>query len=151
MVLPESRRPRRGRLLVALLLSLLPAFIAAPTGAFAGTSGCRTDPIILLSNGALLDMSATIGTSLFDVQEVTYTLHAPRGTRLVAVVRTPNWPTTIEHFNFVADADAGEYNTDTIVVTGRRNVDVTATTTLGLRGQSASGHDREHLQVHFTR
>jgi hypothetical protein len=150
MVLHDSRRPGRALLLLALVLSLLPAWLGAPARAFAGNSGCRTDPVILLSNGALIDMSATIGTALYNVQQVTYTLHAPRGTRVLAVVRTPDWPTTVENFVFVADAAAGEYNTDTIVYTSENNVDVTATTTLGLRGRSAAGQDRQHLQVQFT-
>src|SRR5262245_55676953 len=127
MVIPDSWRRARRLFRMALLLAVLPALLLTRGPAFAVTSGCRTAPVIILSNGAIFDMRATIGTSLPNVQHVTYTLHAPQGTWVMAAISTPNWPTTTESFAFFADAAPGEYTTDTIVYTANTNVSVQAT------------------------
>src|SRR5689334_5612733 len=124
MAHPESYRRRRGVLGMAVILALLPVWLLTSGQAYALNSGCRTDPVIILSNGAFIDMSAAIGTSMSQVQEVTYTLHAPRGTWPIAVVHTPHWPTTVEDFQFFADAAPGSYSTDTIAYTTENNVNV---------------------------
>jgi len=52
---------------------LLSAAIAAPLGArHAHAYGaCRTDPIVVLSNGTVLDLSATIGLDVSQVSDIT--------------------------------------------------------------------------------
>ena len=147
----QLRQPLRHLFLGAAILSLLPAWLLTGGSALAVSSGCRTDPVVILSNGTIMDMSATIGTSLLNVQQVVYTLHAPPGTHVLLVIRTPDWPTTTENFVFAADAPSGEYDTDTIVYTADANVGVQATTSAGLRSSSATGVDRQHLQVRITR
>jgi hypothetical protein len=151
MVFHASGQRSRRLLLLGAIITLLPTWLLSSGLAYAANSGCRTDPLIILTNGAIIDMSATIGTSLLHVQQVDYTLHAPQGTALLLVVRTPDWPTTIENFSFVADAAPGEYNTNTVIYTTDTDVAVTASTSVGLRSRSASGWDRQDLQVHISR
>ena len=90
---------------------------------------------MLLSNGVLLDLSATINDSAADVQQTLYTLHAPVGTQVMAVLGTDGAIGLTERFAFSADAPANTYVTQTVVDTGAAGVSVTANTTV----VSASG------------
>lgn len=141
-------RSRRG---LPFLVALLAALFAATTPAYAAASICRTDPVVILTDGTIIDISASIDTPLFNLQHVTYTLHGPVGARVLLVLRTPNLPNTTESFQFYADGPADQIETDTLVTTSTSNTGVTATTLVGLRMRSVSGGANEHLVVQLPR
>jgi hypothetical protein len=95
-----------------------------PTSASAVTA-CRSDPVVVLSNLKTLDLSATISDSGSDVKSVTYTLHAPRGTFVLAFVPTDALVGRVEHFVFYSDNQSNHYTVTTYASTGMR-VPVTA-------------------------
>jgi hypothetical protein len=142
---------RRARRPLPFLVAALAALFAVSAPAYAAASVCRTDPVVILTDGTSIDISASINTSLFNLQHVTYTVHAPAGSRLLAVVHTPNLPGTTESFQFYDDGPADQIQTDTIVTTSTSNVGVTATTIIGLRLRSVSGMANEHLVVQLPR
>lgn len=111
---------RAGTAALALLLAIM---TTAP--APAAEMRCKSDPTILLSDGTIIDLSADIGAPLWEVTSISYVVHIPAGKKAVAVISTPNWPTTIEHFTLVSDGRAGRYDTRTVVETARGG-DVTA-------------------------
>jgi len=120
----------------------------------AGWVQCRSDPVVRLSNGLSLDLSADIGVPLWEVEQVDYILHVPQGVSLAASIATPSWPTTIETFTLYDDAASGEYHTETIVYTTSSDVPVTAHTillsVLGLQLDAASvpGFDGQILHAY---
>ena len=138
---PRSRRTLR------FLVATLAALFAMAAPAYAAASVCRTDPVVILTDGTIIDISAAIDTPLFNLQHVTYTLHGPVGSRVLLVLRTPNLPNTTESFQFYADGPADQIATDTLVTTSTSNAGVTATTLVGLRMSSVSGGANEHLVV----
>ena len=137
--------------LVAVLLAGVTPLLTAPGRVWAINEGCRTDPVIILSDGTLIDISAEVQTALYNVQQVSYTLHAPEGTSLGAVVFTPGWPGSTESLDFYPDQPAGQFRTDTVVQTSDKGVAVTAVTIVGSTQASASGFDRQHLKVKIIR
>jgi hypothetical protein len=113
---------------------------------------CRTDPLVFLSDGTRVKMTAEIGTAAQNVQGILYTLHAPVGTSVVRIVYTG--PQVPESVVFYADRPANTYDTDTIVsVSGNSSqspIGVTATTVVNNHSRgSATGGAGEHLQVHI--
>jgi len=120
-------RGRRPWLLAPLVAGL--GIAAVPPGtARASIGGCRSDPVVTLSNGVVLDLSAAIADTADDVRGTTYTLHAPVGTWVVAVVGTDGVLGLTERFIFQADQAASTYATETVVRTGQGGVTVSATT-----------------------
>jgi hypothetical protein len=87
---------------------------------------CYGDPAVLLSNGRALDLSVVVGDVSSDVNSVQYTLHAPAGTSVTGVYKTPGALGAIESFRFVADNSSGVYDTTTTVTTGSEAVSATA-------------------------
>ena len=73
-----ARGARRAAGVAALLAALLGAF-APSLPAQAGAGLCRTNPVVVLTNGTVIDLGADIGTGLLNLNHVTYTLHVPRG------------------------------------------------------------------------
>lgn len=91
---------------------------------------CRSDPVVILSNGVVMDFGANIATLPWNVQEVHYELHVPVGVSLVAAVHTPTWISSRESFTFHADQPAGQYIVKAIVGTHQTNVSVNLDATL---------------------
>jgi hypothetical protein len=91
---------------------------------------CRSDPVVILSNGMIMDFGANIATLPWNVQEVHYELHVPAGVSLVAAVHTPTWIASRESFTFHADQPAGQYIVKAIVGTRQSNVSVNLDATL---------------------
>ena len=116
-------RPLVVSALAAVALNAVPV---TPRLAHAQLAGCQSDPVLLLSNGTEIDLHASIDDSSDDVQQVTYTVHAPAGTRLV--IETPGALGPKEAVHFAADQGPGHYTTTTVVDTGSGGVAVTATT-----------------------
>jgi len=114
--------PKRSLRAVAGAGILLATAIAAPLGArHAHAYGaCRTDPIVVLSNGTVLDLSATIGLDVSlvsDITQISYTLHAPAGTTVAKVVSTDGDVNYKEQFTLRTDTSAGVYGVQVQVQT----------------------------------
>lgn len=147
-----SRRCRRllGAGSISLFMLVAPL---ALQGAHAQIGGCRSDPYIVLSNLAQVDMSANISDDLSDVQSVVYVLHAPAGTSPKMVVATDGLMGIKETFKFYADDPANTYDTYTTVYTGATGIAVTAEssvtslTALGILTQS--GINGQSLHIHL--
>lgn len=152
-----AARHRRHRRVVAapLLAAGLLATLPPPPLAHAELVGCRSDPVVTLSDGTVLDLSAQISDAVADVQQVVYTLHVPLGTRVVSLVSTDGALGLKESVRITADDLPTTYDTGTAVSTGTAGVAVTATTTvvplLGPTvGGAASGKDQQTLPIHLT-
>lgn len=87
---------------------LLASLLGAPHHAHAAT-GCRSDPIVVLSNGTVLDLSAAIGADVSTVAQIGYTLHAPAGSTIARVVSTDGDVQYNEQFTLRTDNPAGCY------------------------------------------
>ena len=90
---------------------------------------CQSDPVVTLSNGDVLDLSAVVDDSTDDVQQVSYTLHAPVGTSVTSEVDTSALGPK-DTFQFYADEPAGTYRAGTKVTTLTPQISVAATTDL---------------------
>jgi phage gp46-like protein len=138
--------------ITALLTVALLSFVAGPQSAFAA-SACRTDPILVLSNGAEVQLASSIGTEYSNVQSVVYTVHAPRGTFVLLTIYTDNPLGSKERVQFYADQPSNTYTTDTVVNTVRGNANVTATGLLvsalriTLARGNASGMTNQHIYM----
>jgi hypothetical protein len=121
-----------ARLLMTVFVSL--AALGA-SHAFAPTAqailmGCRSDPLIVLSDGTILDVSVSIDTHVANVTEIHYVVHGPSNASLVAAIRTPILGFSgKEVFTYIADAQADQYITETLVHTVPDQIGVTAYTT----------------------
>lgn len=60
-------------------------FAAGPPSGWK-SAGCRADPILVLSNGAVLDLELEIAAPLKSVGRIGFTLYGPKDTSLVKVV-----------------------------------------------------------------
>lgn len=113
-------------------------------------SGCRTDPIIYLSNGTQFNMVINISDDSSDVNKVTYAVHGPSGTTVTKIVYTGNAFAGKEFFTYTANEKTGHFDTYTAVYTGAASMSVTATTSVqGGKSASASGHSNQQLLVHL--
>jgi hypothetical protein len=127
----QSKLFRKPLIVLAgiVLTTLLVIGPSAPTTE-AAVSGCRADPLILLSDGTILDVSVNIGTNVANVTEILYVIHGPSGVKLVAALSTPTLGFAgRETFAYYSDALPGQYITETRVQTSYNNVGVTAYTT----------------------
>lgn len=116
----RSSRKNVLHLLLALVLTL--TFVST---AQAKLVFCRSDPVVILSNGTILDLSADFTTLLINVEEVHYELHIPVGVSVVAYIHTPAWLTSQETFTAIADQEPGVYTASTIGRTRSGNATVT--------------------------
>jgi hypothetical protein len=147
----KNNRFARVAAIAAVIWTALLTFALVPGNAQA--SGCRTDPIVVLSNGAQLQMAASLSTSYTNVQSVIYKIHAPVGSAVVLVIYTDNPLGSVERVQFYADAPANHYSTETIAYTAYRGTTVTASSALvnllhlTLASGSATGLDRQYLPI----
>lgn len=147
-----------GLLLIGLAMSEPFAGISE-----AAAGGCRADPIVILSDGTILDVSADIGTAVSNVREIHYVVHGPREVRLVSAISTPTLGFQgKETFMYYADAAPNQYITETLVQTTYNQVSVTAHTTfvnvtislsdlLTLQYKPINGFNNQILRVFLTR
>ena len=150
---------RHGLLLAGLLIGMLSLGVPASDAMF---DGCRSDPVLYLSDGSALDVSASIGTSVSNVTAISYTVHVPAGLKVVLFVATPTLGFQgKEAFAVVNDAPAGRYSTDTLVQTTTRDTSVSSQTTLAgvylaslklsLQSKPANGFNGQHLWTTVSR
>jgi hypothetical protein len=148
------RRIKRKRTLLTVAL-----LAASSTGALAVASpasalaACRSDPYVLLSNTAQLDLSASIGTSLSNVAQVTYVLHVPAGVQPLLTVNTDSLIGPKEHFAIYSDDAASQYDTYTTVTLVNGSTSVVASSwivslsSLGVPNVSGSSETAIHIHL----
>jgi hypothetical protein len=83
----QFRQVRQVLTIAGLLLGLLVSLQSAEQAA-AIVRACRGDPIVWLSNGTKVTMTAQIAADASEVKLVTYTVHAPRDVSVDKVVYT---------------------------------------------------------------
>jgi hypothetical protein len=111
------------RLMLAGVLLVLMATLAPVLSAQAALRGCRADPVFILSDGTVLDLSVSIETDVANVKGIDYVVHGPRGTWLVTALSTPTLGFKgKETVRYVADLGPSQYATDTLVITPVQNV-----------------------------
>lgn len=130
------------------LAGLLTVLSAVSTEA--GLLKCKSDPIVLLSDGTEVDLTADIDTLPWNVTNVNYTLHVPKGLNTLLIIRTPAWLTTIERFSVIADQQQGHYDSTTLVKTSSPSIRVTAKLLVRLAFGSAKGLTGQNLRVQAT-
>jgi hypothetical protein len=145
----RDSHPVRFAVVAALLWTALLAFALGPEKALA--SGCRTDPVVVLTNGAQLQFGANIDTSYSNVRSVVYTVHAPARSAVALIIYTDNPLGSVEKVQFYADSPTNGYTIDTIVYTASGRYSATTSGLLvsvlriTLASGSASGMTGKHL------
>ena len=118
-----SKMVRLGILfLLVLLLATLPVSTVS-----AALRTCRTDPIVLLSNGYGMAISSLVGTDVTNVVTIRYTLHVPQGVTANRVVYTGGGLAGKETLTLVADQANGRYAVETAVSTRVGSASVSTT------------------------
>lgn len=105
---------------VALVGSFLAVGLLAgpmrPSAAHAIWGNCFDDPIVMLSDGTLVDLSTTISAPASTVQSINYTLHVAPGLTVKNIVYTgPNLPYA-ENFALVNDGTPGHVRSETVAM-----------------------------------
>ena len=107
----KTAKKWRPRLLFAcMLVTGTIAGTLTATCTYASVSGCRTDPIVVLSNGMQVELDNTIADVSANVSKVVYTLHGPVGTTVQSVSYVNTTSGIDETFQYVADNGAGNYD-----------------------------------------
>jgi hypothetical protein len=128
----------------------------------AALDGCRADPVIYLSDGTALDISANISTSVTNITTIAYYVHVSPGVHAILYLATPTLGFSgKEVFVMFNDAPAGQYRTDTLIGTKGSTVAVTAHTTLvgvyltnlslSLQSKSVSGYSNRDVRTYIYR
>lgn len=118
MILRHTFLPGRAGLgFFVALFSLLLSMSLLVSPARAAAVGCRFDPIITLSNGDTVVITADIAAAPDDVKQIKYTLHVPARVTVTNVVYTGDGLGVKEKLSVKDDAPAGTYVTETLVKT----------------------------------
>jgi hypothetical protein len=126
------RKPVLTHLLMLAFLLLVGLGASGPLAptAEAALSGCHSDPLIVLSDGTILDVTVAINTTVSNVTEIQYVVHGPSTVKLVSAISTPTLGFAgKETFTYYADAQPNQYITETLVRTISDPIAVTAYTT----------------------
>ena len=138
-----------------LSASLLAHALVAPA-THAAIGGCNSDPVVTLSNGAVLDLHAVVDDAYADIQQVSYTLHAPVGTWVTSEVDTSVLGGK-DTFQFRADNPPNTYSATTKVDTLTPQIPVRAATDLvdlngpPLSADWVSGQSHQMLWMNISR
>jgi hypothetical protein len=118
-------------ILSASLLTRSP--LASATDAAIG--GCRSDHVVTLSNGGMLDLHATVHDTTTDVQQISYTRHARAsvGTWVTSVVNTPALGPK-DSFQFCSDEPLNTYRAGAEVSTVTPQALAATTDLVGVTG-----------------
>lgn len=136
------------------LFALVSTLLLLPTGsASAALVRCRTDPIFLLSNGDVVNVTVDITTDAANIRNIHYVLHVPAGVTVKKVAYTALNLRLYETYQVVDDSPARTYTTRTIVTTrSLTRVPVLSMTRLkGVFAKYVSGYSGEHLMVTVSR
>lgn len=141
-----------GRLVLGAPLVLVGfGFAAQPVGASFST--CGSDPVVMLSNGATVTLSATIGESADAVQRVVYDLRVPHRTTVVSITYGGDVVASKELLRVHDSAPDGTYESGVLVITQDENIPVTATATVvgtSTATASVSGYAGQFLTIRLT-
>jgi len=149
------RRTTRGALAFGAAIALSSLLPGTTHTAHAAIGGCAGDPVVVLSNGATVDLGVVADASASDVQQIVYDLHAPAGTTIVGVISLG----PLETLHFYADNGPTTYDTVTRVMAPASHSAVTATASVAaplsaLSGPtataSATGTDNQNLPLHLS-
>ena len=143
----QLQRARRFRLIVMICLIGGALWLPAAPPAAAAIVACRGDPIVWLSSGEVIQIIAEVAASAAEVRQVVYTIHVPLGTTMTRVVYDSGPIGRKESVALVDDLLPYHYATDTLVMTYRNGIAVTASTSMGMLRDSASGLNDEHLLI----
>ena len=141
---------------VLITVGVLLVFLVATTPwspvANAAFEGCRADPIVYLSDGTTLIVTVDIGTDASNITLIGYSIHVPRGVKMLDVEHTdPPGFAGKAQFSFKDDARPNEYMTDTIVqLKSLKGIPIVATTTRNKLTKVVSGVNGEHLRATLT-
>jgi len=131
------------------LFALVSTLFLLPTGsASAALVRCRTDPIFLLSNGDVVNVTVDITTDSANIRNIHYVLYVPAGVTVKKVAYTALNLRLYETYQVVQDSPV-RYTTRTIVTTRSLiRVPVLSMTRLnGVFAKYASGYSGEPLMV----
>jgi hypothetical protein len=150
-VLRSQRAAKAGALLIASIL------IAGQTAnvASAHMGVCMDDPVVSLVNLGQIDLHSAITDSSSDVQKITYVVHVPAGTRVLAITNLDALFGLRSTVQVIADDAANTFDTYTTITTGQKSIAVTASSTLvsllnvNLGSSSVSGTSGQTLHTHF--
>jgi len=149
-----TRHPRSclALLAAALLAAGLGAAAIGPGPATVHAAvGVGCDPIVSLSNGAVVHLTATIYDTVTDITSVTYTVHAPVGTTVTSVVYPVDPNNIPQTFHFYADNPAGMWDSYTNAATKTAGGSVTATAQVANYVTFlASGLSNQNVRVHVS-
>jgi hypothetical protein len=107
----------KHNLLVPLVAPILVLTSAAST-ASASVGICRTDPVMVLSNGTVLVVWESINDNPTDVKSVSYQVDVPRGLSVKFITYLGDVPAKLQTVTVTPDENAGNYDTYSTVVTG---------------------------------
>ena len=126
-----ARHPGRTLLGVAVLSASPLAHSLVAPATHAAIGGCNSDPVVTLSNGAVLDLHATVSDTYDDVQQVKYTLYVPQGTWVTSEVDTSvlGGKDTFQYYDTKNQAP-NTYSVNVQVNTGASQIPVVAATDL---------------------
>jgi hypothetical protein len=136
-----------GRRLILLSLILGTSLLAgslAPRRAQAAVSLCRTDPIVLLSNGVVVQLTASFQLLPADVKAIHYNLRVPAGTRVSYIVFAGGGVSQLESMTVKANDAPGTYDSSSIVYSSMSGVTVSVTEQVVTPGASASVPSSAH-------
>ena len=137
------------------LLVLLTVILALPaTKASAALVRCRVDPIFVLSNGDVVNITVDIGTDPAKVKNIHYVLHVPAGVTVKQVIHTARGLRIHETTRVYQDSPAGIYLSDTVVSTRGPAGTVPAIAYVRLNGvpvQSVFGYNGQNLILTVSR
>ncbi len=121
---------RRAVTSVGVLLAGLSAGSLGAHHAQAAFIGCRSDPIVILSNGVVLDLSANIADDVSDIKQISYVLQAPQGVTVLDAISTDGPVGYRENFQLQSSGksggQAGVYQVQVQVKAHSKDVSVTA-------------------------
>jgi hypothetical protein len=143
----QLHRARRFHLIALVCLIGIALWPSVTPPAAAAIVACRGDPIVWLSSGETIQMTAQVAASAAEVRQVVYTLHVPVGAIITRVVYDSGPLGRKESVVLVDDLLPNHYATDTLVMTYRNGIAVTASTSMGMMRDSASGLNDEHVIV----
>jgi hypothetical protein len=139
----------------ALLMAALLAADRTTDVAFAHLGVCFDDPIVSLVNLGQIDLHSTIADSNTNVKKITYVVHVPAGTHVLAITNLDGLFGLRSTVQVIADDAPNTFDTYTTVTTGQSNVAVTASSTLvsllnlNLGSSAASGTSGNILHTHL--
>lgn len=135
--------------LICLFVLAATFFLLPSASASAALVRCRTDPIFLLSNGDVINVTVDISTDAANIRNIHYVLHVPAGVTVKKVTYTTLNLRLQETYQVVQDSPEKTYTTTTVITTRTSNrVSVLSMTRLNsVFTKYVSGYSGERLTV----